>query len=234
MHPRIRIHFALLLAITAAPAAAQVGIGACAMGETRAATGGLSNELEYGLVIYQWMDPATCGFCLVSGDAIELRTVEMDVYPTHMTAPLDVPGTVSVIGWQGSPECPFPDEAQVIAPPRAITFTVPPTPPFIGRATIRAPFGPSPLFTSPAFLKLVFPTAPPGSRPFAIGRHVSTTCTKCRQYQTSVLGDRNMADACGIPDVDSPYPYTLRPRGDCVAVTSARPTSWGRLKAFYH
>ena len=45
-----RVCLVLFLALAASPAAAQVGIGNCTMGETRAGTGGLGNELEYGLV----------------------------------------------------------------------------------------------------------------------------------------------------------------------------------------
>ena len=234
MYLRARTRLALLLALSAAPVAAQPGIGTCVMGEARNATGGLSNEVEYGLVVYQWMDPATCGFCLLSGGAIELRTVEMDVFPVNVTSPFEVPTTVSVIGWSGTPECPFPDETQVIAPPRAVTFVIPPTPPFVGRATIRAPFGPGPTFTTPAFLKVDFPPAPSGSRPFAIGVVVSATnCPTCRQYQTSALGFRNMANACvGTPDTIH-YPYTIRPRGDCVAVVGAHRSSWSGLKSIY-
>ena len=233
MHPRIRIRFALLLAITAAPAAAQVGIGTCVMGEARNATGGLLHELEFGLVIHQWMDPATCGFCLVSDGAIELRTIELEVFTAfHPSTSLDVPATVSVIGWKGSLACPIPDESVVIVPPRAITFVVPlPTFPTT-RVEARAPFGPSPQFVSPAFLKVEFPVAPSGSIPIAPGEVVSLTCGQnCRQYQTSALGARNLADACGDPIL---YPYTLRPRGDCVTVTSARRTTWSQLKLFYH
>jgi len=228
-----RVCLVLFLALAASPAAAQVGIGNCTMGETRAGTGGLGNELEYGLVIYQWMDPATCGFCLWSDGAIELRTVEMEVFPIHLVAPIEVPATVSVIGWKGSPGCPVPDEANVIAPARAVTFVVPPDPPF-GRATIRVPFGPGPTFTTPAFLKVDFPAAPTGSRSFAIAEVVSGDCPTCRQYQTSALGLRNMTDACVVSPYGINYPYTLRPRGDCVAVTANRRTTWGRVKLFYN
>lgn len=226
---RILPRFALLSLLATSSAVAQSGIGTCVMGETRGATSGLGGELEYGLVVHQWMDPATCGFCLLSQGAIELRTVELDVF-MFMTTPLEVPATVSVIGWTGSPECPVPDESAVLVPPRAVTFTVSPTG-FGGHVLARAPFGPSPAFVSPAFLKLEFPVAPAGTIPISLGRHVSLDCgTPCRQYQTSPLGYRNLADACGEP---VHYPYVVRPRGDCVAVVSARRASWSGVKSFY-
>ena len=228
MHRLLR--FALLFLFVAAPSLAQPGIGTCVMGETRSATSGLQSELEFGLVLHQWMDPTTCGFCLVGDGAIELRTVELEVF-TPLTTSLAVPATVSVLGWKGSLECPFPDETVVLALPRAVTFTVPPMPSG-GRVLARAVFGPSPMFTSPAFLKVEFPVAPAGSQPIAPGVHVSLDCgPTCRQYQTSALGSRNMVVACGGDPTR--YPYTLRPRGECVAAVAARRTSWGAVKSFY-
>jgi hypothetical protein len=135
-----------------------------------------------------------------------------------------------VVGWKGSPACPIPDEAVVLVPPRAVTFIVPPKIPG-GRVLARAPFGPSPTFASPAFLKLEFAVAPSGSLPIALGETVSLACgPPCRQYQTSSLGSRNLADACGASVL---YPYVVRPRGDCVAAVAGQRTSWGELKSFY-
>lgn len=226
---RLLLRFALLSLLAAAPTLAQPGIGTCVMGEARNATGGTATALEFGLVVHQWMDPATCGFCLVSNGAIELRTVELDVF-TSLTTSLEVAATVSVIGWKGSPECPVPDEAVVLVPPRAVTFIVPPTG-SSSRVQARALFGPSPAFVSPAFLKVEFPVAPSGTIPIAPGQVVSVGCgPACRQYQTSTLGDKNLSDACGVPVL---YPYALRPRGDCVALVAARRASWSGVKSFY-
>lgn len=234
MRPVSATLFVTALCAFAAPASGQIGIGTCVMEESRSGSSGNLHELEFGLIVHQWFDPTTCGFCIQSNGAIELRTVELDVY-SEVTTSLEVPATVSVIGWTGSPDCPFPDETKVIAPPRAVTFIVPPKQ-ALGPAQARAPFGPSPAFVSPAFLKVVFPVAPSGSLPIAPFKAVRPGCgTPCRQYQTSAFGFRNMTDACvphdgGIIE----YPYALRPRGDCVAITAIRPATWGRLKAFYN
>jgi hypothetical protein len=236
MHSRIRIFLALSLALAAGPAAAQPGLGACMMGETRTARGGYY-ELEYGLVIHQWIDRATCGSC---DGVMMLRTVELQVFqvpPPPPTPSIEIPATVSVIGWKGSPECPVPDESVVIVPPRALTFVVPPragpTPfPYFARAT----FSPNPQFESAGFLKVEFPVAPSGSIPVVPERVITLDCPQCRQYQTSAFQHRNLHDACDNTDAPvngTTAPYALRARGDCVWVTPSRRTSWGEVKSFY-
>ena len=231
MHSRIRILLALSLALTAGPAAAQPGLGACMMGETRTARGGYY-ELEYGLVIHQWIDRATCGSC---DGVMMLRTVELQVWLPPQTPSIEIPATVSVIGWKGSPECPVPDESVVIVPPRAITFVVPSPKAFPWFA--RAPLSPNPQFESAGFLKVEFPVAPSGSIPVVPERVYSLDCPQCRQYQTSAFQHRNMHDACDNTDAPvngSTSPYALRARGDCVfGVTASRRTSWGEVKSFY-
>ena len=231
MHSRIRIFLALSLALTAGPAAAQPGLGACMMGETRTARGGYY-ELEYGLVIHQWIDRATCGSC---DGVMMLRTVEFQVWLPPLTPSIEIPATVSVIGWKGSPECPVPDESVVIVPPRAITFVVPSPKGFPWFA--RAPLSPNPQFESAGFLKVEFPVAPSGSIPVVPERVGILDCPQCRQYQTSAFQHRNMHDACDNTDAavnGSTSPYALRARGDCVfGVTASRRTSWGEVKSFY-
>jgi hypothetical protein len=230
MHSRIRILLALSLALTAGPAAAQPGLGACMMGETRTARGGYL-ELEYGLVIHQWIDRATCGSC---DGAIMLKTIELQVWLPPLAPSIEIPATFSVIGWKGSPECPVPDESVVIVPPRAITFVVPSPTRFPEFA--RAPLSPNPQFESAGFLKVEFPVAPSGSIPVVPERVVMLDCPQCRQYQTSAFQHRNMHDACDQTDAPvngSTSPYALRARGDCVCVTPSRRTSWGEVKSFY-
>ena len=236
MNPKTCIILTFLLtldAIAAGPVAAQPGLGACWMGETRDGTGGYFGEFERGFVVHLWMDPAVCGSC---DGRIELRTIEFQVAPVldPWPLPFDFPATVSVIGWSGTLECPVPDESVVLVPPRAITFGVTPvhSP---NRTFARAPFGPSPPLVSPAFLKLEFPVAPSGSIPCAPLMVVSVTpCTTCRQYHTAPTWPgqpvRNLADAC---DISGHAPYALRGRADCVWVTPTRSTSWGQLKVFY-
>ena len=65
-HARRTLIATLLVAAFAATARAQPGIGTCVMGETRLATGGLNGLWTFGLRVYQWFDPATCGFCLAA------------------------------------------------------------------------------------------------------------------------------------------------------------------------
>ena len=232
MRSRIRIFLALSLALTAEPAAAQPGLGACMMGETRTARGGYY-ELEYGLVIHQWIDRATCGSC---DGVMMLRTVELQVWLPPTSPSIEIPATVSVIGWKGNPECPVPDESVVIVPPRAITFVVPSPTRFPEFA--RAPLSPNPQFESAGFLKVEFPVAPSGSIPVVPERIFSSLdCPPCRQYQTSAFQHRNMHDACDNTDAPvngSTGPYALRARGDCLfGVTASRRTSWGEVKSFY-
>ncbi len=93
------------------------------------------------------------------------------------------------------------------------------------------PIAGSPQFLLPAFLELVIPPAPvadPSQSP-ALGEVVALTCPSCRQYQDRGILP-GLADACSG---GGHYPFTVRPRGDCVAVTPVRSTSWGRVKAFY-
>src|SRR5438128_848723 len=100
MRSRIRIFIALSLALSAGPTVAQPGLGACVMGETRTAGSGYLHELEYGLVIHQWMDRATCGSC---DGVIMLRTVELQVLtanPAGSNPSMEIPATVSVLGWK--------------------------------------------------------------------------------------------------------------------------------------
>lgn len=235
MRSRIRIFLALSLVLTAGPAAAQPGLGACMMGETRTAKGGYF-EFEYGLVIHQWIDRATCGSC---DGVMTLRTVELQVLRElpPPTPSFEIPATVSVIGWKGSPECPVPDESVVIVPPRAITFVVPSQAnPTSYTEFARAPLSPNPQFESVGFLKVEFPVAPSGSIPVVPERVGILDCPQCRQYQTSAFQHRNMHDACDQTDAPvngSTSPYALRARADCVWVTPSRRTSWGEVKSFY-
>lgn len=228
MHLRSRICIALLLALVARPAAAQPGIGTCVMGETRNATGGQNGLYGFSITIYQWFEPATCGFCLVSDGAIQLKTVEVQAYNSAPTSKF-VGATVSVVGWRGSAECPEPDETVVLIPPQPATFLVPPLGPF-EPYTLQAPISASPAFVSPAFLKLEFTPVPTTSTDPAFGQVVAP-CTSCRQYITSGLHGVVRADACSGGPI---YPWVVRPRGDCVAATETRRSTWGRLKLFYN
>lgn len=217
----------VLFAVIAAAVHAQPGIGTCEMGESRDATFGGSGLYGYGPLIYQWIDPTTCGFCLVSDGAIELRTVEIEAFSTIV--PVTLVATVSVVGWKGSASCPFPDDAVVLIPPQRVTFTVPAS--LSGRFALRAPIAGSPQFFRPAFLRLEFqPTGLPApNQTPALGQISSLLCTSCRQYE-DVRYQPGLEDACS----GGVYaPFVLRARGDCVAVTAARPESWGRVKAFY-
>jgi hypothetical protein len=157
----------ILSAVLAAAAHAQAGIGTCVMGETGSASFGQYGLYHYGPLIYQWIDPATCGFCLVSDGAIVLRTVELEVFPAlGQTVPVSLPAVVSVVGWKGAPACPEPDDAAILLPARSVTFTVPPD--AVGRALVRVSIPDSPQFLQPAFLRLEFPSVPmPPQRPGA-------------------------------------------------------------------
>src|SRR5215471_17018514 len=73
------------LALAARGAVAQPGIGTCVMGETRNATFGQDGLYGLGITVYQWFDPTTCGFCLVSGGAIQLKTVEVQAFSSKPT-----------------------------------------------------------------------------------------------------------------------------------------------------
>jgi hypothetical protein len=219
----------ILSAVLAAAAHAQAGIGTCVMGETGSASFGQYGLYHYGPLIYQWIDPATCGFCLVSDGAIVLRTVELEVFPAlGQTVPVSLPAVVSVVGWKGAPACPEPDDAAILLPARSVTFTVPPD--AVGRALVRVSIPDSPQFLQPAFLRLEFPSVPmpPNDQAPALGQIVSL-CTSCRQYQ-DVRYLPGLHDACSGGSYN---PFIVRARGDCVAVTAARTTSWGRVKAFY-
>ena len=119
MNPKTCILLAALLAIdtiSAGNVAAQPGLGACWMGETRSGNGGYYGEFETGFVVHLWMDPAVCGSC---DGLIQLRTVEFEVAPllNPWPLPFDFPATVSVIGWSGTLECPVPDESMDVVPP---------------------------------------------------------------------------------------------------------------------
>lgn len=220
----------VLSAVLAAAAHAQPGIGTCVMGETRSATGGVDGLYHYGPLIYQWFDPTACGFCLVSEGAIVLRTVEIEVFQAFgQTVPVDIRASVSAVGWKGPPSCPEPDDAVILLPARSVTFTVTPQP--FGRFPVRVPIADSPQFLQPAFLRLeLLPIPmPPASEAPALGQNFSLTCTSCRQYQ-DVRYQPGLHDACS----GSVYaPFIVRARGDCVAVTATKSTSWGRVKAFY-
>ena len=134
MHPRIRTLLALLLAI-AAPAAAQPGIGTCVMGETRGSTGGLGGLYGQGITVYQWFDPAACGFCLVSNGAIQMRTLEIQVF-NLVAVPSTIDAVVTFLGWKGSVDCPQPDESVATLPPPARPVRHPARG---GTATLHAP-----------------------------------------------------------------------------------------------
>src|SRR5262249_13537771 len=95
-----------LCALAARRAFGQPGLGTCGMGETRNATFGLQGQDGLGVTVYQWFDPGTCGFCLVSQGAIQLRTLEIDVFTTATGATDAIDATVSVVGWKGNPACP--------------------------------------------------------------------------------------------------------------------------------
>jgi hypothetical protein len=231
MHPASRtLPVMLLSAVLAAAAHAQPGIGTCVMGETRGASVGEDGLYHYGPLIYQWIDPGTCGFCLVSEGAIVIRTVELDVFQAlHQTVPVDIQASVSVVGWKGTSACPEPDDAVILLPARSVTFTVTPVP--LGESLVRVPIPDSPQFLQPAFLRLEFPPIPmpPATEAPALGQTLTLPCTSCRQYQ-DVRYLPGLHDACSG---GSYYPFIVRARGDCVAVTAARSVSWGRVKAFY-
>jgi hypothetical protein len=231
MHPASRTLPAMMIlsAVLAAAAHAQAGIGTCVMGETSSASFGQYGLYHYGPLIYQWIDPGTCGFCLVSDGAIVLRTVELEVFQAlGQTVPVSLPAVVSVVGWKGTASCPEPDDAVVLLPPQSVTFVV--TPQLFGRFAVRADINSSPHFVQPAFLRLEFPAVPmpPNDQAPALGQ-IASSCTSCRQYQ-DVRYLPGLHDACSGGSYN---PFIVRARGDCVAVTAAGTTSWGRVKAFY-
>lgn len=215
----------LALLLAAAPVAAQPGIGTCVMGETRGTTFGVGGLYGSGITVYQWFDPTTCGFCLVSDGAIQIRTLEIQVfYGTPVPSTIDA--VVTFLGWKGSVECPVPDESVVTLAPQPVRFDLPST----GQTllfTLRVPILGSPQYLQPGFVRVAFARAQPVV-PISVGQIASPTCTSCRQYVTQ--DPYGMADACTAV---GNYPWVIRPRGDCVAVTGARSETWGRLKAFY-
>lgn len=217
---------ALLLAV-AAPAAAQPGIGTCVMGETRGTTFGVEGLYGEGFTVYQWFDPATCGFCLASDGAIQVRTLEIQVF-YGQPVPSTIDAVVTFLGWHGSAACPQPDESVVTLAPQAVRFDVPST----GQTllfTLRAPILDSPLYLQPGFVRVAFARTAT-IKPISVGQISSPTCTSCRQYITWEAYGLVMADACQGGPL---YPWVIRPRGDCIAVTATRSATWGRLKAFY-
>ena len=229
MHFRIRTLLALLLAI-AAPAAAHPGIGTCVMGETRGSTGGLGGLYGQGITVYQWFDPAACGFCLVSNGAIQMRTLEIQVF-NLVAVPSTIDAVVTFLGWKGSVDCPQPDESVATLPPQPVRFDIPP-----GGArqlfTLRVPILNSPSYLQPGFVRVEFTRTPTINNDVAVGQIVvSPTCTSCRQYVTQEFDGAVMVDPCsGFTGV---YTWVIRPRGDCVAATATRSQTWGRVKAFY-
>jgi hypothetical protein len=231
-HARPTLLLAAAIALAASEAVAQPGIGTCIMGETRAVTYGQNGLYGLGITVYQWFDPTTCGFCLMSEGAIRLKTVEVQAFSSKPTDTM-VGATVSILGWKGSLECPMPDESAVLLAPQPVTFDVPamPVTTQVGTFTLRAPIIGSPLFAAPAFIKLEFTPAATTSADPALGQIVAGTCASCRQYITSMLQHAVMADACSGGSL---YPWVLRARGDCEAATAAQKTTWGRLKLFYH
>jgi len=227
------LHTLLLIAIVcvAAPrASAQVGIGTCVMGETRGATFGINGLYGPGLVVYQWLDPTTCGFCFQAGGLIELRTVEIQAFVGESATGTTIPAIVSVVGSKGGPACPEPDDAVVRVAPQNVAFQMPmlTTPRLV---EIRAALAPTSQLTAPAFLRFEVPPTPANNFSAALGQIAALTCTSCRQYVSSPLFTGGaLVDACSGAGV---YPFVVRARGDCVAATAARTTSWGQLKSFY-
>src|SRR5438093_3189056 len=213
--PLRRLHLALLLlaliARAATPAAAQPGIGGCVMGTASSGTGGQNGLYGFGLIVYQWFDPTTCGFCLSLGGAIELRTVEMRAYAGTDGVAVTIPAIVSVVGWKGSAACPEPDDAVVLLAPQNVAFQVPAGPLPLA-IDIRVPVAQSPQFLSPAFLRLeILPTPTTFMSP-ALFEIVAPTCESCRPYVSSPIptGGR-LVDACSGGVVN---PWALHPRGD--------------------
>lgn len=224
MSPTIRT--CLLLLALAAPAAAQPGIGTCVMGETRGTSFGSSGLYGTGVTVYQWFDPATCGFCLVSDGVIQMRTIEIQAFCWH-PAPSTIVANVTFLGWKGSLACPEPDESVVTLAPQEVRFNVPSSG-VTTLFTLRAPILGSPTFTQPGFVRLEFMRTATIVSDIAVGQIAPPTCTGCRQYVT--MGAAGKADACSGGGI---YPWVVRPRGDCVAPVEARKASWGRLKTFY-
>jgi hypothetical protein len=205
------------------------GVGGCVMGETRAATFGVAGQYGLGVVVYQWMDPATCGFCIQFG-VIALRTVEIQAYVKESSGPSSIPAIVSVVGWKGSPACPEPDDAQLLLAPQNTAFQVPSVIP-ARWLDLRAPLTQGGAFTEPAFLRFEVPQTPATGGSAALGQISGQPCTSCRQYvSVPFIHGGALVDACSGGGV---YPYVVRPRGDCDLATGASSTSWGRLKSFY-
>jgi len=143
-------------ALAATEAAAQTGVGACVMGETRETTFGQNGLYGTGVTIYQWFDPATCGFCLVSGGVIQMRSIEIQAY-TSRPAPALIVATATFLGWKGSASCPEPDESVVTLAPQEVRFTVPASAQQT-HFTLEAPILGSPAYTQPGFVRLEFMT----------------------------------------------------------------------------
>ena len=216
-------------ALAATEAAAQTGVGACVMGETRETTFGQNGLYGTGVTIYQWFDPATCGFCLVSGGAIQMRSIEIQAY-TSRPAPALIVATATFLGWKGSASCPEPDESVVTLAPQEVQFTVPASAQQT-HFTLEAPILGSPAYTQPGFVRLEFMTTQTIATDVAVGQIAAPNCTSCRQYVTMALNGAVKVDACSGGAI---YPWVVRPRGDCVAPVETRLATWGRLKQFYH
>src|SRR5436190_1550108 len=173
MH-RVRrtLFFIAMCSLAVRANAGQPGIGTCVMGESREATGGTGGLHSFGQTTYQWIDPAGCGFCLASGGAIVIRTVELEVYALASPEPTIVPAIVSVVGWSGSADCPVPDESVVILPAQDVTFLVPAST-RESRLEVRAPIASNPQLLTPAFLKVDLLPQPVVDDRVAIGLVVS-------------------------------------------------------------
>ena len=125
MHRNSRALLAsLLVLLFASPAASQRGIGNCTMGETRNATFGQPGLYGQGITLYQWFEPRDCALCISFGGAIQLRTVEFQVFRS-ISLDWTIDATISVIGWTGSADCPEPDESVVLVAPQPVSLTVP-------------------------------------------------------------------------------------------------------------
>ena len=216
----------LLTALVARSAAGQPGIGTCVMGETRATTFGNGGLYGTGVTVYQWFDPATCGFCLVSDGAIQMRTLEIQVFNVA-PVPSTIDAVVTFLGWKGSVACPQPDESVVTLAPQPVRFDVPPRG-LQELFTLRVPILDSPPDLQPGFVRVEFARTPAVN--IAVGQIASPTCTSCRQFVAQGPPGTAAVDACTGGVIN---PWVIRPRGDCVAVTAARSETWGRVKAIY-
>jgi hypothetical protein len=231
LHRWTRTCLVLLFAAFATPAASQPGSGNCIMGETRNATFGQPGLYGLGITVYQWFDPTDCALCVTFGGAIQIKTVELQVFRS-ISVNWTIDATISVIGWTGSAACPEPDESVVLLAPQPISFTVPLSHQ-LALTDVRAPVANSPLFVAPAFLVIRFTPVSTTPVNVSVGQIDAPTCTNCRQYVTAEAQGVVKADACSAGGA-ALYPWVCRPRGDCVSgATTVRPGAWGSVKSLY-